>query len=388
MPARTTFTLVCAILSCCIQACGGDSPQQPSCAYAVTAGTQAFSAAGGAGTASIGTGATCPWSAAADSAWVTVSRGSGTGPATVEFAVAANSTSTARTATLTIAGRALPVNQDGRTPCEYVVSPSSLDVVSSGGGASLTVTAAEGCAWTALSSDSWVAVGSPSSGSGNGTVAVTIQSNSATSDRATSLTVAGRSIPVRQAGGPVNPPQPYCEYSVSPADTVMHWHATGLTLNISTSPGCPWTVATSDAWLGVDRTVGTGAATVAVSFSQFTDDATRRAAVQVRWPTPTAGQNAWVTQEGCRYGVEPSASFPADGGARSATVVTQPISPSCSIGCPWTAVSNAPWIHVTSSMPRAGDDVFSYQVDPNPGAARVGTVAVAGRVHTVTQAGS
>jgi hypothetical protein len=60
----------------------------------------------------------------------------------------------------------------------------------------------------------------------------------------------------------------------------------------------------------------------------------------------------------------------------------------CLFGCPWAATSNAPWIRVTSSMPRAGDDAFSYQVEPNTGIARTGTITVAGRTHTVTQAGT
>jgi hypothetical protein len=185
------------------------------------------------------------------------------------------------------------------------------------------------------------------------------------------------------------PPPKTCDYSVSPLEVTEHWHGTGFSLTITTSAGCSWTASPSEPWIRLDRSSGDGPASVAVSYGVFTEDATRRAAVQVRWPTATAGQNAWVTQEGCRYGFDlTAASFPALGGTRTVTVVTQALSASCSIGCPWTATSSAAWIRITSSMPRAGDDRFSYEVDANTGSARVGTITVAGRTLTVNQAGS
>jgi hypothetical protein len=184
-------------------------------------------------------------------------------------------------------------------------------------------------------------------------------------------------------------PQPAaCSYSVSPVELTEHWHGTGFSLTVTSSPGCTWTASPSEAWINIDRTSGEGSGSVAVSHGVFTDDATRRAAVQIRWPTATAGQNVWVTQEGCRYGFDATpASFPASGGARRVTVVTQAVSASCSIGCPWTATSSVNWIRITSSMPRAGDDAFSYEVDANSGDARAGIIIVAGRTLAVSQAG-
>jgi hypothetical protein len=370
--------------------CSENTPSHPSCTYGVSSVTLTFSSTGGQGTATLNTGSGCSWTAAADSPWVTFPGGSsGSGPATLSFAVAANSASDSRKATLTIAGQPLAITQDGKTPCDYTVSPSALDVVAAGAQASVSVVTSAACEWTIASNSPWVTFASATSGTGSGAIAVLVAPNSATAERQAALSVAGRTVPVRQAGaGSTPPPPPACEYSVSPVDTVLHWHLTSITLNISTGAGCSWTAAPSDAWLGIDKTSGSGPASIAVSFSAFTEDATRRAAIQVRWPTPTAGQNAWVTQEGCRYGVDPAASFPAAGGTRMVTVVTQAVSAGCSIGCPWTATSNASWIRVTSSMPRAGDDAFFYQVEPNTGGARTGTITVAGRTHTVTQAGT
>jgi len=52
----------------------------------------------------------------------------------------------------------------------------------------------------------------------------------------------------------------------------------------------------------------------------------------------------------------------------------------------WTATSNAPWLHTTSSGNGYGLAAFTF--DANPGPTRSGTLTIAGRPVTVTQAGS
>lgn len=56
-------------------------------------------------------------------------------------------------------------------------------------------------------------------------------------------------------------------------------------------------------------------------------------------------------------------------------------------GCDWTAVSNDAWITVTSGASGSGAGTVGYDVAENLGAARVGTITVAGYTHTVYQAG-
>src|SRR5262249_6979402 len=50
----------------------------------------------------------------------------------------------------------------------------------------------------------------------------------------------------------------------------------------------------------------------------------------------------------------------------------------------WTAASNAPWLHTTSSGNDNGLATFSF--DANPGATRTGTITIANVTLTVTQA--
>ena len=56
-------------------------------------------------------------------------------------------------------------------------------------------------------------------------------------------------------------------------------------------------------------------------------------------------------------------------------------------GCTWTAQSQAPWITITSSMPRAGDNPVAFVVAANSGPARTGRITVRDRVVVITQAG-
>jgi hypothetical protein len=55
--------------------------------------------------------------------------------------------------------------------------------------------------------------------------------------------------------------------------------------------------------------------------------------------------------------------------------------------CLWTAVSDVPWITITSSMPRTGDNPVAFTVAANTGAARTGRITVRDRVVSITQAG-
>jgi uncharacterized repeat protein (TIGR01451 family) len=74
-----------------------------------------------------------------------------------------------------------------------------------------------------------------------------------------------------------------------------------------------------------------------------------------------------------------SLAFTEAGGSSSVTVTT-------SGGCPWTAVSNASWIHITFSS-NCCNGVVNYTVDANSGPPRIGTMTIAGITFTVQQSG-
>src|SRR6266853_1777854 len=84
----------------------------------------------------------------------------------------------------------------------------------------------------------------------------------------------------------------------------------------------------------------------------------------------------------CSYSLSAaSASAPAAGGTQSVNVIA-------SSGCAWTAASNAGFLSINSGTPGTGNGTVSYQVTANSGAARSGTLTIAGLTFTVMQAGT
>jgi len=74
-------------------------------------------------------------------------------------------------------------------------------------------------------------------------------------------------------------------------------------------------------------------------------------------------------------------TFGPVGGMGGFSVITQAT-------CPWTAVSNNPWITITGGSPGMGNGTANYTVAPNLGvAARIGTITVQDQTYTITQRG-
>lgn len=397
MSRRTFFVLntlvICAGLTI---GCGGDEPNEPSplpCSYTLSPTSQSIASDGGAGAITVTTRSDCQWSAASGAGWIAIVAGtSGTGNGSVGYTVAGNPSETARTGTITIADLTFTITQDGRAACTFDVSPQQQSFAAAGGKGTIHVVAPPACTWAATTAASWLTVQSGSSGQGDGDVSYTVDENKATESRGGTIDVAGVQITVAQAAAEVQPPPipTDCQYSVGPVEFRMHWHDTGSQVALTTSAGCRWTVDSDTPWLNLlSASQGAGSDTIRFGMSTHTEENSRAAALRVRWPTPTAGQNVWVTQEGCSYAVSvTTANFTADGGSGIVNVYGTPISTNCMIGCPWTAAPQVSWIRIVSGSPGAGDDRFTYQVDPNPGSQeRVGQILVQHRIITIRQAG-
>lgn len=170
----------------------------PTCtAPTISATSQSFTATGGTGSVTVTAGSGCSWTASSPQSWVTITSGAtGSGPATVRFSVAANTSTTSRSLTLTIAGKSFTVSQAGAS-CSYTVAPTSLTAAGSTLTGTISVTTQAGCTWSASSPVSWITVSG--SGTGNGSVSFNLLANSTGATRATTLTVAGKSVSVSQA---------------------------------------------------------------------------------------------------------------------------------------------------------------------------------------------
>jgi len=96
-----------------------------------------------------------------------------------------------------------------------------------------------------------------------------------------------------------------------------------------------------------------------------------------------AGAVDLVYPVACTYAIAPvSKPFISSGGAGTVDVTA-------GSGCPWTAVSGASWLTVTSGSSGTGNGTVGYAVQANPSTAqRVGSILIAGASFTITQAGS
>jgi len=377
-----------------VAACGDKkSPIEPTpvpiCTYTVSTSDIQAPAEGRAFTVHVGAGSTCAWTARSDVDWITLSSTSGTGPADVIVNVSANAASAGRNSAVTIADKPIAVQQAGRaiTPCSYDLQSTSSTLSAEGGKGRVTMNTAAGCAWTASSTASWITIRTLS-GSGPGDIEYEVPGYSGADQRSAQILAGTASFTLRQ-----DPPSAPCTYGVDPTSAVLHWHGSegdGMEVRLTTLGHCPWTASSGAPWVELlTASSGTGSAAMRVRVNAYTSETTRSAPLMIRWPSPTAGQNVSITQSGCRYALSVTTdNVPASGGRRRVSVFGDPATVDCMVGCPWTIANVAPWIQISGSTTRAGDDDFFYDVATNTtGAQRSATIVVGPLTLTVIQGG-
>jgi hypothetical protein len=84
--------------------------------------------------------------------------------------------------------------------CTPTLSGTSVTVGPNGGAGTVDITVSAGCTWTAIANDSFITVTSGASGTGNGTVHFSVAANTSGSARTGTLTIAGWTFTVTEAG--------------------------------------------------------------------------------------------------------------------------------------------------------------------------------------------
>lgn len=337
--------------------------QGQGCTFTLSPASASAQAAGGAGRFDVGTTGGCSWTASSNATWLTVTAGSsGSGNGSVEYAVAANA-GPPRTGTMTAGNQTFTVMQDAG--CSFALSSSTQNMSNAGGTASVGVTAPAGCAWTAASNATWIGISSGSSGSGNGTVQLTVAANF-DMDRTGTATIAGQTFTIAQGGG--------CTYSLSPSSQQMPAGGGPGSFVVNAGGTCGWTATATVAWISVtSQAAGTGAGTVQFVAAPNSGGA-RSGTIAV------AGQAFTVNQDaGCSAAVSP------DTIAASAAGGPQNVQVTIAADCSWTSTSNAAWISIASGSSGTGSGMVQLAIAANTGPARAGTATVAARTVTVNQ---
>ncbi len=148
-------------------------------------------------------------------------------------------------------------------------------------------------------------------------------------------------------------------------------------VTLATTRECSWSAASSTQWISFPRQPsGQGPASFGFVVAANPAPRPREGAIEV------SGQRLGIAQEAapCRFDLDSGTTrATASGGSASVRV-------SAMAGCTWRAESLTPWIRVTGEGRGDGPGTVSFAIDPNTGAARTGTLMVAGLSHRVEQA--
>jgi hypothetical protein len=148
-------------------------------------------------------------------------------------------------------------------------------------------------------------------------------------------------------------------------------------LSVAALDDVAWSAGSGASWITLlGLTAGSGDGVVAYQAAPNPAGASRTGTIHV------GAQTFTLAQSGVGCAPAPIASAAGLGaGAGSGSVGV-----SAASGCPWTASSNASWITVSSGASGNGAGVVTYAAQANTGATRTGTLTIAGRAFTVTQA--
>ena len=231
------------------------------CTIEIAPGGASYNKDSATGVFSVTTFAHCQWSATSNAGWLAITAGGqGTGSGTVSYSVQRNREPVGRAAAITVGDKTFTATQAGDAGvCDYSVTPVDFTpCMSAPYNLTATITASEGCTWTADPDASWISVTNGRSGTGSGTITFRVSDNydaprqSVVKVRWPTVT-AGQNVRVLQAG---------CRYGLSA--TSISIASTGgsgrfdvlqqsepLTCGGATQDRCVWTARSDASWIAV-----------------------------------------------------------------------------------------------------------------------------------------
>jgi BACON domain-containing protein/all-beta uncharacterized protein len=363
-----------ASVACTSSKLNSTGPSGSKCQVTVSNADSTIAAAGGTTRVAIAAEPECAWAASTDAAWITnLAPASGQGNSAVQVSAAPNTDPVTRRGMIHVAATDVQITQ-AAAPCVFQVTPLSRDVGGGGGTTSVSIAANSACGWTAASTVSWIRITSGASGTGNGTATMAVDANTGAA-RGGVVTVAGQNVTVNQSSG-----QTTCNYSLAPTTgSIGAAGGAGPAISVTATGPCSWTATSPDSWITILSGAGSGNGSVTYNVAANTG-AARSGSIVLAGQTFTLTQAAAVQTPTCTYSINPtSQSFATAGGTGTVAVTT-------ANGCVWTAVSNAAWITVTGGAAGTGNGTVSFRAAANTGAARSGTITIAGQTFTVSEA--
>jgi hypothetical protein len=266
-------------------------------------------------------------------------------------------------------GPPAPVPPAPPPSCTVAISPATTAAAASGEQVETIVSAPGGCTWTAKSNVAWLAVVEGQTGSGNGTVRVTVAANTTGAPRTGTVTIGSQTFTVRQE-------KLTCAYGIKPGYYNAGRGPDDIRVDVTAENGCAWEATSPVSWAAIaEGQKGSGNGTVRVVVRENTGPA-RSATLTI------AGQPFELAQNGCPTSIKPDYY----NSGRGPDTIT--IDVTAEDGCTWTATSPVSWATVVQGQSGAGNGTVRLQVERNTGASRSATLTIAGKPFALTQEGN
>jgi hypothetical protein len=259
--------------------------------------------------------------------------------------------------------------------CVFAISPTNALFTAAGGSNSVSVTASNGCAWTAASNAGFITITSATNGTGDGTVSYAVATNANTFAQTGTMTIAGQTFTVIQSGTG-------CNFTLD--STNASFGAVGGSSNImvtANGTNCAWTAVSNSGFITITAgSSGSGNGTVSYTVATNFNASAQAGSMTIAGLTYTITQAAAP----CVFSLDSTnASFGAVGGSSNIMVTAN------GTNCAWTAVSNSGFITITSGNSGAGFGMVGYTVATNASTfAQIGSMTIAGQTFTVMEGAS
>jgi len=254
-----------------------------SCAYSLSLTAASEPASAASDSVGLTANAGCPWTAVSNSSWITVTgAASGTGNGRISYSLAANTASSARSGSLTIAGLAFPVTQAGVPAATFALGSTSASATAAGGGGTVAIVApSKTSTWKAVSNTSWIVITGAASGTGSQNVTYTVAANSSTAARTGTMTIAGLTFTINQAGA-------NCTYQITLGSIAANTSGFTGSIAITAATGCTWTATSNVSWATIKSGAsGNGSGTVTYAIARNTTGRTETGTLTVAGYTVT-----------------------------------------------------------------------------------------------------
>ncbi|MCL2735134.1 MAG: hypothetical protein FWD75_00695 [Propionibacteriaceae bacterium] len=322
------------------------------------------------------------WSASSNQAWLTVSPSAGTGNGTVTLSATENTTSSPRMGLVTVTttsgspavSRTIAVTQPGASSGPTLTVGMSTWSVPSAAASMVSTSVSSNTSWSASSDQAWLTV-SPSSGTGNQSVAFTAAANPGATSRTATLTFTTTS------GTPavtvtVSVTQPGTSGGSTLSVGMSAWSVPSAVASLVSTmvySSTSWSVTSDQSWVTVLPNAGTGNQAVSITAGTNPGTAPRTATLTFTTTSgsPVTTVTVQVTQPGPQADTDLTVNLSSWTVPRSTAVsATAWVTTTMA----WTASSSDPWLTVSPASGTGSKQVTMSAAANTTGGPRTGTL--------------